>query len=152
MNQNMRKYVIPWELIKKDKKNCPGLSANNPGQSIAGATDNQVHSSIFPAERKEKMHKENKTAEFIGKQNIAKIIKREDYEQIKDLYISKGFLPELFHGSVESLMTDAFLLGYIKGKRVERSRKNKKSLDSLLLNMSEEYRELVYRFAKKLAS
>lgn len=98
------------------------------------------------------MHKENKTAEFIGKQNIAKIIKREDYEQIKDLYISKGFLPELFHGSVESLMTDVFLLGYIKGKRVERSRKNKKSLDSLLLNMSEEYRELVYRFAKKLAS
>lgn len=98
------------------------------------------------------MNKENKAAEFIGKQNIANIIKREDYEQIKDLYISKGFLPELFHGSVASLMTNAFILGYIKGKHIERSRKNNSYLDSFLSNMSVENRELVYRFARKLAS
>lgn len=66
----------------------------------------------------------NETMKFLGKQYPDKMINNEQYNQLKDI---KAAYMDNHNFDITGMIIDAYILGYIMGKRNERDRRKKRA-------------------------
>lgn len=68
------------------------------------------------------VYRANATMEFLSKQDIDRVMNQEQYEQLQE--VKDAFLKELdLKCNLNLMLTEAYTLGFIMGKRDERARK-----------------------------